>query len=164
MKYCKEYKQKNWTDGKVGLTECILKNFRLGDAPSATAAITFKLHVISRIATALQKIGKSWNAVIPDVAKFAKLNDNGLTMLRIKNTKTWVAIWLVSLNVAKFKSSSPKSINPINPPEFFSQTKSSWIYISSMRIVTYLSCSEKSSVFCFRSFITSGLKPRVGLM
>ena len=64
--------------------------------PSATAAITFKLHVISRIAAAFQKIGKSWNAVIPDVAKFARLNNNGLTMLCIKNTKTWVAVWLVS--------------------------------------------------------------------
>ena len=92
--------------------------------------------------------------------KIGKLNDNGLTMLRIKNTKTWEATWLVSLNAAKFNSSSPKSMNPINCPEFFSQTKSSWIFISSIWITTYLFCSEKSSVSWFEYFITSRLKPR----
>ena len=44
---------------KVILTECILKNFLLGDAPSVTAGITLKLHAISRIASAFEKTGKS---------------------------------------------------------------------------------------------------------
>ena len=87
----------------------------------------------------LKKIGKSWNAVIPDVAIISKLNDNELTIQRIKNTKTWLAIWLISLNAAKFNSSSPKSMNPINSPKFFSQTKSSCVFYS---LSKFLNCAK----------------------
>ena len=49
------------------------EEFSIGDAPSATAAMTFMLHVTSRIATAFQNIGNNWNAVTPDVANVAKM-------------------------------------------------------------------------------------------
>ena len=73
---------------------------RFGDAPSDVAAITCKWHVSSRIATALQNNGNSWNYFIPSVANVANAKDNGLTTLLIRKTKTWVAILSTFCNVA----------------------------------------------------------------
>lgn len=59
---------------------------RFVDAPSHVTAITFKPHFSSQILTSFQNKGKSWIDVAPVVAKLAKLNLRGLTMLR--NIKT----------------------------------------------------------------------------
>ena len=73
---------------KEGQTLCILTNFLLDEAPSAVAAMTLSLQETSRIATAFQNIGNNWKDETPVVANVAKLNDNGLTILFIKNTNT----------------------------------------------------------------------------
>ena len=63
----------------------ILKSFLFCDAPWAVAAITFKL-MLCKYLTACQNMGIIWEAGIPSVANVAKLYDNGLTTLLIKNT------------------------------------------------------------------------------
>lgn len=63
----------------------ILESFLFCDAPSAVAAITFKL-MLCKYLTTCQNMGIIWEAGNPSVANVAKLYDNGLTTLLIKNT------------------------------------------------------------------------------
>ena len=63
----------------------ILESFLFCDAPSAVAAITFKLMLCKYLSTC-QNMGIIWEAGNPSVANVAKLYDNGLTTLLIKNT------------------------------------------------------------------------------
>ena len=61
-------------------------NLRLTDAPSATVAITFRLHDNSRMLTAFQNKVNICEAEAPSVAKFAKLKERGFFTLLTMNT------------------------------------------------------------------------------
>ena len=56
----------------------------------------------------------------------------------------------------------PISTKPISSPVCLSQTRSSWIFISSKRIVTNLSAGENSLVFSDKSSTMSGFDPLLG--
>ena len=49
---------------------------------------------------AFYKSGNIWEAEMPSVAKFARLNLKGLTILRIKKTRIWDATVMTFDNVA----------------------------------------------------------------
>ena len=65
---------------------------------------------------AFQRRGNISLADAPDVAKFARLNLKGLTMLRIRNSNIWVAILSVFSSVAS-------STYPVSSPVCLSQTR-----------------------------------------
>ena len=79
--------------------QCIRNSLRLGDAQSQVIAITFN-ELFSHIEMAFYKSGNIWEAEMPSVAKFARLNLKGLTILRIKKTRIWDATMMTFDNVA----------------------------------------------------------------
>ena len=87
--------------------KCILNSLRFGDAPSQVTARTLR-EFSSQILMAFQRRGNIWLADAPDVAKFARLNLKGLTMLRIRNANMWVAMLSVFFQCSIIQFSVPQ--------------------------------------------------------
>ena len=107
------------TSHSISLTilECNRKNFRLGEAPSLTAAHTRNFNDISNTDTVLQNSGINWKDVTFPVKKYAMICFRSVHSSLTRNARAWYATGSSSVRQAKLVIGSPRSIKLIKSPE-----------------------------------------------